>query len=72
MEPLKRHLEELVEGDVIEGPLGSEFAAGWVSNMVIESKKWDPLKIKIMLNTRMMGDLIKNSFSNSYLGAIET
>ena len=26
LEPLKKHLEELLEGDVIEGPLGSEHA----------------------------------------------
>ena len=29
--------------------------------MVIESKKWDPSKIRINLDTRMMGDLIKQT-----------
>ena len=38
MEPLRKHLDELVQGGVIEGPLGSEYATGWVSNMVIEAK----------------------------------
>ena len=59
MEPLRNHLDELVKGDVIEGPLGSEFAVGWVLNMVIESKKWDPSRIRLTLDTRRMGDLIK-------------
>ena len=54
MEPLRKHLEELVAGDVIEGPLDSEFAVGWVSNMSIEAKKWDPSRIRLTLDTRMM------------------
>ena len=58
MEPLKKHLEELKEEGVIEGPLGSEHATGWVSNMVIEAKKWDPSKIRVTLDTRLMGDSI--------------
>ena len=28
LEPLKKHLEEFLEGDVIEGPLGSEHSTG--------------------------------------------
>ena len=59
MEPLRNHLDELVKGDVIEGPLGLEFPVGWVLNMVIESKKWDPSRIRLTLDTRRMGDLIK-------------
>ena len=51
------HLNELLEG-IIEGPVPSEDATGWVSNMVIESKKWDPSKIRLTLDTRMMGDFI--------------
>ena len=58
MEPLKKHLDELVEGGVIEGPLGSEYATGWVSNMVIVAKKWDPSKIRVTLDTRLMADSI--------------
>ena len=61
MEPLKAHLDELVKGDVIDGPLGSEFATGWVSNMVIEAKKWDPTRIRLTLDTRLMGDSIKQT-----------
>ena len=66
MEPLRNHLDELVKGDVIEGPLGSEFAVGWVLNMVIESKKWDPSRIRLTLDTRRMGDLIASTFPYPY------
>ena len=52
------HLNELLKGDVIERPLPSEDATGWVSNMVIENKKWDTSKIRLTLDTWMMGDFI--------------
>ena len=58
MKTLRNHQEELLKGDVIEEPLSSEDATGWVSNMVIESKKWDPSKIRLMLDTQMMDDFI--------------
>ena len=61
MEPLKKYLEELVEGDVIEGPLESEYATGWVSHIVREAKKWDPTKIRLTLDTRLMADCIKQT-----------
>ena len=38
LELLKKHLQELLEGDVIEGPRGSEHSTGWVSNVVIIGK----------------------------------
>ena len=37
MEPLRLHLNELLVVDVIDGPLSSEDAVGWVSNVVIVS-----------------------------------
>ena len=49
MEPLRMHLNKLLKGDVIEGPLPSEDDTDWVSNMVIESKKWDPSKIRLKM-----------------------
>ena len=58
MEPIRMHLNKLLKGDVIERPLPSEDATGWVSNMVIESKKWDPSKIRLTLDTLMMDDFI--------------
>ena len=61
MEPLKKHLEELLQGDVIEGPLGSEHATGWVSNVVITGKAWDKDRIRMNLDTRLMADNVKQT-----------
>ena len=58
MEPLRMHLKELLDADVIEGPLPLEDATGLMSNMVIESKKWNPSKIRLTLDIRMMGAFI--------------
>ena len=44
LEPLKQHLKELVENDVIEGPLTEEEEGSWISNLVITDKKWDESK----------------------------
>ena len=41
VEPLKDHLKELLEQDVIEGPLAEEEEGRWISNLVITDKKWD-------------------------------
>ena len=61
--PLKQHLQELLEGDVIEGPLGSEKATGWMSNVVIGTKKYDPDStesgIRMTLDMRHMADTVK-------------
>ena len=54
MEPLKKHLDELLSNDVIEGPLGSEHATGWISNIVITGKGWDPNAIRVNLDTMLM------------------
>ena len=40
-QPLKDHLEELVEQGVVEGPLAEEEEGTWVSNLVLTGKKWD-------------------------------
>ena len=65
MEPLRQHLQELQEGDVIEGPLGPEHATGWVSNVVITAKKYEVedsqehSKIRVNLDMRLMADTVK-------------
>ena len=41
MQPLEDHLKELLEEDVIEGPLVEEEEGTWISNLVITDKKWD-------------------------------
>ena len=41
VEPLNDHLKELLEEDVIEGPLLEEEEDTWISNLVITDKKWD-------------------------------
>ena len=51
IKPLRMHLKEFLDADVIEGPLPLEDATGWVSNMVIESKNLDPSKIRLTLDT---------------------
>ena len=40
MDRLKRHLAELKKEGVISGPLGPEWARGWIFNPVIIGKKW--------------------------------
>ena len=41
VQPLKDHLEELKQEDVIEGPLQEEEEGSWISNLVITDKRWD-------------------------------
>ena len=41
VQPLEDHLKELMEEDVIEGPLVEEEEGTWISNLVITDKKWD-------------------------------
>ena len=57
----KKHIEELKGVGVVEGPLKSEEATGWISNVVITAKKWDTDKIRVNLDTRHMGDAIKQT-----------
>ena len=46
---------------MVSGPLGSEHARGWVSNPVIVSKKWDPNKIRVNLDTRNMAAAVQKT-----------
>jgi transposase InsO family protein len=41
IKPLEDHLEEMLEQDVIEGPLEEEEEGTWISNLVITDKRWD-------------------------------
>ena len=41
MDLLKKHLDELLEAGIIEGPLESADAADWVSNIVITAKSYE-------------------------------
>ena len=61
LEPLRKHLDELLAADVIEGPLGSEHANGWVSNIVITAKGWDKSRIRMNLDTRLMADNVRQA-----------
>ena len=61
VEKFKDHLEELEQAGVITGPLGPEYAKGWVSNVVICGKKWDSSKIRVNLDTRHMAAAVKSS-----------
>jgi hypothetical protein len=58
---LKKHLVELKKEGVISGPLGSEWARGWICNPVITGKKWDKDKIRVNLDTRTMKEAVKTS-----------
>ena len=58
---LKKHLNELKKEGVISGPLGPEWAKGWICNPVITGKKWDKERIRVNLDTRTMKDAVKTS-----------
>ena len=58
---LRKHLAELKEEGVISGPLGPEWAKGWICNPVITGKKWDKKRIRVNLDTRTMKDAVKTS-----------
>ena len=58
---LRKHLDELKKEGVISGPLGPEWARGWICNHVITGKKWDKEKIRVNLDTRTMKDTVKTS-----------
>ena len=61
VERLKAHLTELKQEGVISGPLGPEWARGWICNPVITGKKWDQNKIRMNLDTRSMKEAVKIS-----------
>ena len=53
-------LSELKEAGVIEGPLGTDSATGWIHNPVICDKKYGG-KIRLTLDTRPMADAVKTA-----------
>ena len=70
LKTLKKHLEELLEENLIEGPWKSEHCTGWVSNVVvvIARKAWDKEKIRTKLDTKADGRQCKtDSFSQTDL-----
>ena len=68
MEPLRKHLDELLKEGVIEGPLDSVDATDWVSNIVITAKKYDTEEgaeekksnIRMNIDTKYMNDMVKS------------
>ena len=54
MKPLREKLDEFLKEGVIEGPLGSEQARGWVHNIVLTKKKWDDKAVRLNIDTRAM------------------
>ena len=44
---------------VLEGPLGPEHGTGWLHNIVITGKKWDPNKIRVTLDTRALNKVLE-------------
>ena len=40
-EPLRLHIEEPKENEVVEGPLKEEEEGTWISSLVITGKAWD-------------------------------
>ena len=58
---LKEHIDELAKAGVIEGPLESKDATGWVCNPVITHKKWSDTKIRMNLDLRSMKNVVKTT-----------
>ena len=52
LEPMKELLDTFVKEGVVEGPLGASHATGWVHNVVMCGKKWDPKAVRLNLDTR--------------------
>ena len=61
-EPVKEYLEEMEkEGVVSRLPASTEHSTGWISNLVVTKKKWDPSKIRVNMDTRHMEEAIVKS-----------
>ena len=58
---LKEHINELSKAGVIEGPLESKDATGWVCNPVITHKKWSDTKIRMNLELRSMKNVVRTT-----------
>ena len=66
-EPLEDHLVELLDRDMIEGPLQEEEGGTWISNLVITAKAWDKekekrpgerVKIRDILDCRLLNEVV--------------
>ena len=60
-EKLQDHIQELSSAGVVEGPLESKDATGWVCNPVITHKKWSDTKIRMNLDLRSMKNAVKTT-----------
>ena len=60
IERFEKLLDQLKENGVVSGPLGSEWARGWIHNPVITDKR-DGKDIRLTLDTRTMADAVKTS-----------
>ena len=66
IQPLEDHLKELLEEDVIEGPLVEEEEGTWISNLVVTDKRWDGkakqegerVQIRANLDCRELNELV--------------
>ena len=61
MGPLKEKLKEFKKAGIVEGPLGQEHATGWVHNVVLTGKKYDPKAIRLNLDTRLMNKYVEKA-----------
>ena len=59
-EPFRKHIAELKAAGVVEGPLDTDSAIGWIHNPVIADKR-DGKSIRLTLDTRPMADAVKTS-----------
>ena len=46
---LKENMDSFIKEGVLEGPLVLEHSTGWMHNVVITGKKWDPSKLELPL-----------------------
>ena len=56
---LKENLDNFVKEGILEGPLGPEHGTGWLYNVVITTKRWDPSKIRVTLDTRALNKVLE-------------
>ena len=57
-EKAAKKLQEMLDNDLIEGPLPPEEIKGWVHNMVITKKGWSEDQVRINIDTKMMNDYV--------------
>ena len=56
-----KKLQELKANDLIEGPLPTKECTGWVTNMVINKKKWNENEVRINIDTKRMNDQLEST-----------